>query len=311
MGDVRAVAQHAVSTDAIHVIDATRYAVGESPVWRTRESALYWVDIGQRKILRWSAAHERVDRWSLDDPATCIAFTASGSLLAGMRDVLAEIELHDTDAQVRPLAPIGHAMPGMRCNDGRCDRAGRFWFGTMHEDMAAAHPVGALRSFADGVLSAPVVDGLIVQNGLAFSPDGATMYLSDSHASRRLVWAFDYDAARGLPSRRRVFADLNAHRGRPDGAAVDVDGCYWTCANDGAALLRFTPAGRLDRTLELPVAKPAMCAFGGARMDTLYVTSIRAPGLPDDALDGCVLALDAGVQGIEEPGYSGRRPPPH
>jgi sugar lactone lactonase YvrE len=290
----------------IDIVDPQRFSVGESPVWRAREAALYWVDIARHTIVRWAAGDPQLRTWSFAEPVACIAFAGAARVLAGMQSGLAMIDLHDDGrATVQPVAAIDHPMASMRCNDGRCDRAGRFWFGTMHEDMAAAHAVGALRSFAAGVLSAPVVDDLVVQNGLAFSPDGATMYLSDSHPSRRLVWAFDYDAARGVPSRRRVFADLNHHVGRPDGAAIDVDGGYWSCANDGAALLRFAPDGALDRRIDLPVVKPSMCAFGGARMDTLYVTSIRPANAAADALDGCVLALSAGVQGIEEPEYSG------
>jgi sugar lactone lactonase YvrE len=149
-------------------------------------------------------------------------------------------------------------------------------------------------------LSLPQVSGLIVQNGLAWSPDGKTMYLSDSHASSRLIWAFDYDINSGTPSRRRVFADLHAYRGRPDGAAMDVDGCYWSCANDAGCLLRFTPAGKLDRVIELPLRKPSMCAFGGDRLETMIVTSISLNGPADDAAAGLVLRLNPGVAGMPE-----------
>jgi sugar lactone lactonase YvrE len=153
-----------------------------------------------------------------------------------------------------------------------------------------------------------MAEGLLTQNGLAWSPKGDRMYLSDSHPKARVVWAYDYDAASGTPSNKRVFVDMNQHVGRPDGAAVDVDGCYWTCANDGSAVLRFTPQGTLDRTLELPVKKPAMCAFGGPRLDTLYVTSIR-PARPEDLESqpyaGAVFALRPGVQGIAETPFGG------
>jgi sugar lactone lactonase YvrE len=193
----------------------------------------------------------------------------------------------------------------MRFNDGRCDRQGRFWAGTMVQDMSQANPAGALFRFdANGELSAPVVDGLITQNGLAWSADGTTMYLSDSHPSRRLIWAFDFDVESGTPHNRRVFADLHDYVGRPDGAAVDADGCYWTCANDAGVLLRFTPQGKLDRQIAVPAVKPSMCAFGGREFDTLYVTSIRpASGATED--DGCVFAVRAGVSGLSEPEYAG------
>ena len=193
-------------------------------------------------------------------------------------------------------------------NDGRCDRQGRFWAGSMALDMAAGHPVGALYRLDDDANDAPLrpqLDGFIVPNGLAFSPDGRTMYLSDSHPSVQKIWAFDYDTDSGTPSGRRLFVDMLDHPGRPDGAAVDADGCYWICGNDAGLIHRFTPDGRLDRSLAVPVKKPTMCAFGGARLDTLFVTSIRPGGdLSDQPLAGGVFALNPGVTGLEEPAFN-------
>jgi sugar lactone lactonase YvrE len=204
------------------------------------------------------------------------------------------------------LAAPPELAPGMRFNDGRCDRQGRFWAGTMWMDMAAARPVGALYSYAPQAgLSTPLVTGLVTQNGLAWSPDGRTMYLSDSHPSRRIVWAYDFDADAGLPHNRRVFVDMAAYVGRPDGATVDADGCYWVAGNDGGSLLRFTPAGALERELKLPFAKPSMPCFGGPRLDTLLVTSIPAPGRQDDPYAGAVVLLRPGVQGLAETMFAG------
>ena len=107
---------------------------------------------------------------------------------------------------------------------------------------------------------------------------GGTMYLSDSNPSVQSVWAFDYDTETGTPSNRRLFIDMHPLPGRPDGAAIDADGCYWVCGNDAGLVHRFTPAGKLDRSLAVPVKKPTMCAFGGAGLDTLFVTSIRPEG---------------------------------
>jgi sugar lactone lactonase YvrE len=195
----------------------------------------------------------------------------------------------------------------MRFNDGRCDRQGRFWAGTMLMDMAAAARVGVLYRH-DTLKGEPaaVLDDLIVPNGLGFSPDGRTMYLSDSHPSVQTVWAFDYDPDSGTPSGRRVFVDMTALPGRPDGAAVDADGCYWICGNDAGLVHRFTPDGRLDRSVPVPVKKPAMCAFGGRQLDTLFVTSIRPAGdLSDQPLAGGLFALRPGTQGLPEPAFAG------
>jgi sugar lactone lactonase YvrE len=173
----------------------------------------------------------------------------------------------------------------------------------MHMDMPAAHAVGGLFRYtrANG-LSGPVETGLVTQNGLAWSPDGTRMYLSDSHPTVNRIWAYDYDTATGTPRDRRIFVEMKAHEGRPDGAAIDTDGCYWTCANDAGKLLRFTPQGRLDREIAVPAAKPTMCAFGGEALDTLFVTTIRPAG-STQALAGALLVLRPGVQGLTEPTF--------
>ncbi|MGF6879228.1 SMP-30/gluconolactonase/LRE family protein [Paraburkholderia sp. MM5477-R1] len=290
-------------------------ATGESPVWRAAEQALYWVDIPAKKIVRGSLETGKRSEWLLPEQVACIAFDHAGTVLAGCETGLFAVSLADASkaasgepltASLRELAAPEFPHGGMRFNDGRCDRQGRFWAGTMVMDMAAAIPGGALYRFDEkGVLSAPVVDSLITQNGLGWSPDGTTMYLSDSHPLRRLIWAFDYDVDSGEPRNRRVFADLHHYSGRPDGAAVDADGCYWICANDAGLLLRFTPQGKLDRQVPVPAIKPAMCAFGGRDLDTLFVTSIR-PANGASEHDGHVFALRPGVSGLPEPEFAGQ-----
>lgn len=285
------------------IVDA-KCGVGESPVWRADEQALYWVDIPARKLCRWDATSKQTNSWEAPEMPACVAsLGAADGWIAGMETgVFALKPQADGKLHSELLAPVSHAMPGMRFNDGRCDRQGRFLAGTMLMNMAAAAPVGQVYRYnAEGSL-APLLDGLITPNGMAFSPDGQTMYLSDSHPSVQLIWAFDYDTATGTPSNRRVFADMNPLPGRPDGAAVDADGCYWICGNDAGLIHRFTPAGKLDYSLAVPVKKPAMCAFGGAGLDTLFVTSIRPEGidLSDQPLAGGVFALRPGVRGLPE-----------
>jgi sugar lactone lactonase YvrE len=293
---------------------AGRASVGESPVWRAAEQALYWVDIPAQKIVRLQVDSGRRAEWLLPEKVACIAFDRRGTVLAGCETGLFAVTLPEAAqacgsepvaASVRKLAAPEFGADGMRFNDGRCDRQGRFWSGTMVMDMAAANPAGALYRFdANGVLSAPVVASLITQNGLGWSPDGKTMYLSDSHPLHRLIWAFDYDIESGEPRNRRVFADLHHYSGRPDGAAVDADGCYWICANDAGLLLRFTPEGKLDRQVPVPPTKPAMCAFGGSKLDTLFVTSIH-PGASASEHDGHLFAVSPGVTGLPEPEFAG------
>ena len=288
------------------IVDA-RNAVGESPVWVPEESALYWVDIPAGGLQRWSADTGQVDTWKTPEMLACIARHADGGWVAGMESGFFRLHpRNDGSLDSEPLAHVDHARADMRLNDGRCDRQGRFWAGSMVLNMGANAANGTLYRYSAGQ-HGPLdsrLSGFIVPNGLGFSPDGRTMYLSDSHPQVQQIWAFDYDIETGTPSNRRVFVDMNEHEGRPDGAAVDADGCYWICANDAGLIHRFTPDGRLDRSLAVPVKKPTMCAFGGPRLDTLFVTSIR-PGDDHDpqSLAGGVFALDPGVKGLPEPRF--------
>ena len=289
------------------VLDA-RNATGESPVWQAAEQALYWVDIPARELCRWSPATGQLSRWQAPEMLACVAMMpAANTWIAGAESGLFQLELKD-GGQVgfERLAAVSHALPGMRFNDGRCDRQGRFLAGTMLMNMAAGASVGCVYSYESHSKMTKLLDGFITPNGMAFSPDGRTMYLSDSHPSVQSVWAFDYDTGTGTPSNRRLFIDMQPLPGRPDGAAVDADGGYWICGNDAGLVHRFTPDGKLDRSLAVPVKKPAMCAFGGAGLDTLFVTSIRPEGvdLSDQPLAGGVFALRPGVRGLPEPVFS-------
>jgi len=285
----------------IERVDAPACQVGESPVWHAQECAWYWTDIPARTVWRLDAASGTTASRSTSEMVACMAPRADGGLVAGMETGIFRLDLLP-DGKVRTerlgAPPPNELGAGMRFNDGRCDRQGRFWSGTMFMDMGAARADGRLyRCDAQG-LSQPPLSNLLTQNGLAWSPDGRTMYLSDSHPRRQLVWAFDYEIDTGLPTGQRLFVDMNAYPGRPDGATVDADGCYWLAANDAGLLLRFTPDGRLDRRIELPMAKPSMCCFGGTDLGTLLVTSIN-PGT-NDAWAGATIMLRPGVQGLPE-----------
>ena len=293
----------AVETPAFEVLAPVRNRVGESPLWSVAEQALWWVDIEGRTLFRHDAAIGTLQQWPTAQRIGCIALHAGGGVLAAMETGLFHLQPGEQgELAAQSLAVVQHARPDMRFNDGRCDRAGRFWVSSMVLDMSLASPSGALYRYDAQGLSAPVVRELLVGNGLAFSPRGDTLYLSDSHPTVQRIWQFDLHDDGSLGN-RRDFVDMNQHPGRPDGAAVDADGCYWICGNDAGRLLRFTPEGKLDRMLALPISKPSMCAFGGAALDQLFVTSIT-PAKPaegfDASLDGAVLVLRPGVRGLPE-----------
>jgi sugar lactone lactonase YvrE len=144
---------------------------------------------------------------------------------------------------------------------------------------------------------------------MAFSPDGSTYYLSDSHPTVQKIWAFDFESADGSIANGREFVDMTAHPGRPDGAAVDVDGNYWICANDAGKIHQFSPTGELMSSLNVPVSKPSMCAFGGPDMNILFVTSIQpAVAIGNEAgvcgLSGAVFSVQLDIKGQVEPYFS-------
>jgi sugar lactone lactonase YvrE len=290
-----------------NVLCEARCQVGESPVWSAAEQALYWVDIEGRAVHRVGDAGGH-QQWAVAERIGCIALHAQGGLLAAMETGLFRLRpAADGTLAAALVQAIEFPLPQMRFNDGRTDRAGRFWVSSMVRDMAAASHAGALFRHAQGRIQPDVVTGLRTGNGLGFSPDGRVMYLSDSHPTVQQVWAFDLDDT-GHPSNRRLFVDMNQHPGRPDGAAVDADGCYWVCANDAGLVHRFTPDGRLDRSLAVPAAKPSMCAFGGSALDRLYVTTIT-PAAPvpgyDAELAGAVLVLNPHCTGLVDVAFAG------
>jgi sugar lactone lactonase YvrE len=293
---------------AFDVLGDVRTRVGESPLWSASESALWWVDIEGRQLHRLAGGVH--SSWTTHERLACIALHDAGGLLAAMETGVFRLQVQPDGALKNQLAherlaSVRHPREGMRLNDGRCDRAGRFWVSSMVRDMSLGAADGALYRL-DGLdargLSKPLVGGLVTGNGLGFSPDARVLYLSDSHPSVRRIWAYALNDD-GTLGARREFVDMNLYPGRPDGAAVDADGCYWICGNDAGALLRFTPEGVLDRALKLPISKPSMCSFGGPALDELYVTSI-IPAAPVSgfvaALDGALLRVRPGVQGLAE-----------
>ena len=286
------------------LVSKAKCETGESPIWVAEESALYWLDIAVGKIYRWHASSDALSQWQMPEMVGSMAMCTHGGWIVAMETGIYQVQLNLNGACTHTkLADVEHPIQPMRFNDGRCDRQGRFLSGTMFNDTKAGKNVGSLYQFGNDRQLTRLVDDLIVPNGLAFSPDGRTMYLADTYTSRQTVWAFDYDVDTGTPHNQRVFVDMHQHLGRPDGAAIDADGCYWVCATDAGLVSRFTPEGKLDQSLAVPTAKPAMCAFGGDNLDTLFVTSLRRAGISEeeDPYAGRVFALQPGVKGLAEP----------
>jgi sugar lactone lactonase YvrE len=278
--------------------------LGESPFWHPDEAALYWCDIAGKALHRYTPATAAHHLWPLDSEPGCCAPLPGGSVLLALRDGLFHFDPQTGRSQRLCAPPYDVAQE--RFNDGKADPQGRFWVGTLYEPRKP--PLAALYRWAGGRLDR-VAEGITNSNGMAFSPDGGTLYWSDTTAHR--IEAFDLDRNDGSLSRRRVYAqfplrvpgtDLAGYGGRPDGAAVDAEGAYWVAMYEGQRLLRLSPDGSVLRELALPVRCPTMPCFGGPDLRTLYLTTSRkdrpTAELESQPLAGCVLMLQVDVPGL-------------
>jgi len=283
---------------------ASASLLGESPVWHPREKALYYVDIPGHKLQRYDPVTGDLRHWQFETDVASLAPCMDGTLLLAMRDGLWRFDPASGARRLVMGPPYDTGVE--RFNDGKCDPQGRFWVGTIYEPRDPA--LAFLYCYAKGSLERRAGD-LTVTNGIAWSPDGHTMHWSDTKA--HTIYAADFDPSDGSLSGRRVYArfatrvagqSLEAYGGRPDGAAMDAEGCYWAAMFEGQRLVRLSPAGEIVREVALPVRCPTMPCFGGADLKTLYVTTARqnrpAAELLDQPWAGCVLAFDVDVPGL-------------
>ncbi len=277
---------------------------GESPLWHPREQVLYYVDIPGRRVQRFDPRSSDLRHWEFEQEVASLAPKVDGSLLLAMRNGL--FRFAPASGERTLLAEAPYDPTTQRFNDGKCDPQGRFWVGTLYEPRKP--PLAGLYCWSRSTLTRRR-DGITNSNGLAWSPNGATMYWSDTTAAT--IYAFDTDPATGELGERRVFASfpvkqpgqsLEGYGGRPDGAAVDVEGCYWVAMFEGQRLLRLSPEGDVLQALALPVRCPTMPCFGGPDLKTLYITTSRENRPPAELADqswaGCVLAVDLDVAGL-------------
>jgi len=275
--------------------------LGESPLWDGLSRCLYWVDIRRPALRRLDPATGRVDTWPMPGLVGSIALADDGRLLVALAR---SIDLFDPQAgTLQPFAAVPALPQDHRFNDGRCDRQGRFWVGTMNNITRA--PEGVLwRLDGNGCLQ-PMREGICIPNSLAFSPDGRTMYFADS--LRYALYAHNYDPHMGLPSEPRVLA-TTVPPGFPDGSTVDDQGCVWNAEFNAHRVVRYAPDGRVLRVIDLPVRMPTCCAFGDDDLGTLYITTasqhMSDAELRAQPLAGALLALDVGVRGLPEPRFA-------
>jgi L-arabinonolactonase len=286
--------------DDIFCVYEAKDLLGEGPIWNELENKLYWCDNLRPCIHRYDPANGEVKTWPMKEEVGSLVFRKKdGKIVAGMKSGFAFLDLDagTVDYIVNPEPETGNCL-----NDGKVDRAGRYWCGTINRDLKTKN--GALYRLDTNLTSHKMDYGVIASNGIAFSPDDKTMYFSDSRSA--VVWAYDLDIASGEISNKRVFIENT----KVDGATVDTEGNYWCAHVHEWHVGQHDPKGRLIRKIKMPVRQPTMCTFGGEKFDILYVTSTRNFLQPDEAettpLAGSLFAIhNVGARGYAEPRFGG------
>ena len=281
----------------------TQNELGEGPLWQPLEQALYWVNVAQNNyaVYRWYAATGGIEKFDFDLPVTALGMRDSGGFVAATKRGFAFWSPADN-----ALDFIGDPeadRPDTRFNDGAVDGQGRFWAGTMMPDRETS---SLYVLDAEGQVH-QMDTGMIVSNGLGWSPDQKTMYFTDSF--RHTIYAYDFDPVSGAIKNRRPFVFDPDDAGVPDGLAVDSEGFVWSVRCGGWKITRYGPAGNVERQIRLPVQCPTSGAFGGKNLDELYITTsrslVRDGTLGDQPLAGNILRLRPGIRGMAEPLFKG------
>jgi sugar lactone lactonase YvrE len=277
--------------------------LGEGPIWSIEEQALYWVDIVAPAIHRFRPADGAHDQWTMPEHVGSLSMRAAGGLVVALKSGFGLFD--PASGAVEMICEAEADELDHRFNDGRCDRDGRFFAGSLTYSEDA--PVGALWRLDVDRRATPVLEGVTIPNGLCWSPDGETMYFVDTPT--REIRAYDYDRERGVPSNPRALVRTDPAGGWPDGSIVDSEGCIWNAEWDGARVVRYTPEGEVDRIIDVPARRATCCAFGGPDLKTLYITSAWDRMSKEERrewpLSGHLFAIKVDVPGLPDPPYGG------
>ncbi len=264
-------------------VTASRARLGECPVWDAAQRVLYWVDILNHRVHRFDPETGGDRFFDVGDVVGPMAPAGDHRLLIAQRHTLAFLDTRK--GSVTPVMTVETEAPGSRFNDGKCDSRGRFWLGSISQEPGAAN---LYRYDPDGSLQ-QMESGLTISNGLGWSPDERTFYLTDS--AKGCIYAYDFDVNKGAIAHRRVLIDLSDESFEPDGLTVDSEGCIWSAMWDGWCVMRFDPDGQQMMRLPLPVQRPTCPTFGGSSLADLYITTASV-GLSQQEIQDCIRSGD-------------------
>jgi sugar lactone lactonase YvrE len=288
----------------IECVADTKCILGEGPVWDEKASALYWVDIKAPAVWRLDTVSSEIRSWPMPHRIGAIALRQQGGLVAAMKPGFAYVDLEGE--RVELIANPEPDLPNNRFNDGACDARGRFWAGTM--DDLEASPTGSLYRLDPNRTVTKFEAGFVITNAIRWSSDGRRLYFVDS--ANRTIWEYEFDMEKGELGSRRIFVKLTDADGWPDGLCLDAQDHIWSAHWGAGRITRYTPDGKMERTLSLPAKNITSCCFGGKELETLYVTTARIgesnEQLVASPLSGGVFAVHGlGVQGLASCRFAG------
>ena len=278
--------------------------LGEGPIWHIRRQKLYWVDILEKKLYEFDPSTEHNRAFDVGQFIGCVVVRKRGGLILGLQRGFAHFNFRTR--KIGQLFETGFVRSSNRINDGKCDPVGRFWAGTMNLDAKANQ--GSLVCLDTNFRARQVLQNLTIPNGMVWSSDERTMFFIDS--GHQIVWAFDYDGDTGQISNRRPAIRIAKRDGVPDGMTIDAEGMLWIALWGGGRVTRWDPqSSKLLQTIPLPVSLVTSCAFGGPRLDVLFITSARTSlgkvTLSKEPLAGGIFRVPTDVCGIPSHPFTG------
>ncbi len=288
----------------IDLLVDVKTTLGEGPLWDVEEQRLYWIDSFDGRVFRCTADGREVRAWDVPQKIGSMCLRRSGGAVVSLARGFHFLDFRSGDVEL--IHDPEPDRPDNRLNDGKVDRQGRFLAGSM--DTQEAGPNGALYRLDPDLTVTKLEGGIVVSNGPCWSPDGRIFYFTDTWSGQ--ISAYDYDTATGGIANKRLFTRMTHAEAGFDGATVDAEGGVWSAHVYVGKLVRYTPDGKVERVIDMPVKKVTSVMFGGPDMDVLYVTSMAKPPLPrfpgDGQLRGALFAITGlGVRGLPEARFAG------